>query len=151
VKFDFVIISLKNHNLPKLRNFSSPKLKIKGHWRRRAPSAWRFLKFFSKIMHFRHISAKIKLKNLKQRFDWGGGTLATPLVSVLKSVFERLQSVLIRLQGASRAICPNLLRAPPCYSDAQMKCARINIAHFSYYSFKIFFAVNYSRFENVFG
>jgi len=29
-------------------------------------------------------------------------------VSVLKSIFERLQSVLIRLQGASRTICPNL-------------------------------------------
>jgi len=29
-KFDFVIFSLKNHNLAKLRNFSSPKLKIKG-------------------------------------------------------------------------------------------------------------------------
>jgi len=24
-------------------------------------------------MHFRHISAKILLKNLKQHFDWGGG------------------------------------------------------------------------------
>jgi len=24
-------------------------------------------------MHFRHISAKIQLKNLKQHFDWGGG------------------------------------------------------------------------------
>jgi len=23
-------------------------------------------------MHFRHISAKIQLKNLKQHFDWGG-------------------------------------------------------------------------------
>jgi len=34
---------LKNHNLAKLRNFSSPKLMIKGRWRRRAPSAWRFL------------------------------------------------------------------------------------------------------------
>jgi len=24
-------------------------------------------------MHFRHNSAKIQLKNLKQHFDWGGG------------------------------------------------------------------------------
>jgi len=24
-------------------------------------------------MHFRHISAKIQPKNLKQRFDWGPG------------------------------------------------------------------------------
>jgi len=33
-------------------------------------------------MHFRHISAKIQLKNLKQRFDWGKAPwppLATPL------------------------------------------------------------------------
>jgi len=36
-------IQLKKHNLAKLRNFSSPKLKIKGRWVRRAPSAWRFL------------------------------------------------------------------------------------------------------------
>jgi len=36
-------------------------------------------------MHFRHISAKIQLKNPKQHFDWGGGgppgpTMATPLM-----------------------------------------------------------------------
>jgi len=42
LKFNFVIISLKNHNFVKLRNFSSPKLKIKGRWGRIAPSAWRF-------------------------------------------------------------------------------------------------------------
>jgi len=30
-------------------------------------------------MHFRHITAKIQLKNLKQHFDWGA-TLATPLL-----------------------------------------------------------------------
>jgi len=36
LKLDFVIISLKNHNLTKLRNFSSPKLKIKGRWGRKA-------------------------------------------------------------------------------------------------------------------
>jgi len=30
-------------------------------------------------MHFRHISAKIQLKNLKQHFDWGApGPLPTP-------------------------------------------------------------------------
>jgi len=43
LKFGFVIISLKKYNLAKLRNFSSPKLKIKGRWGQRAPSAWRFL------------------------------------------------------------------------------------------------------------
>jgi len=30
-------------------------------------------------MHFRHISAKIQLKNLKQHFDWGGGPLGYAL------------------------------------------------------------------------
>jgi len=44
LKFDFVKMSLKNHNFAKLRNFSSPKLKIKGRLGRRAPSAWRFMK-----------------------------------------------------------------------------------------------------------
>jgi len=37
-KLYFAIISLKNHNLAKLRNFRSPKSKIKGHWGRRAHS-----------------------------------------------------------------------------------------------------------------
>jgi len=44
LKFNFVEISLKNYNLAKLCNFSSPNLKIKERRRRRAPSAWRFLK-----------------------------------------------------------------------------------------------------------
>jgi len=40
-----------------------------------------FWKFVSEIMHFRHISAKIQPKNLKEHFDWGGPAhpLATPL------------------------------------------------------------------------
>jgi len=29
-------------------------------------------------MHFRHISAKIQLKNLKQHFDWGAGPSGPP-------------------------------------------------------------------------
>jgi len=78
LKFDFVIIRLKNHKLAKLRNFSSQKLKIKERWGRRAPRAWRFLKV-TKIMHFRHISAKIQLKYLKQTFGWGGGGDLGPL------------------------------------------------------------------------
>jgi len=32
LNFDFVIISLKNHNLAKSRNFRSPKSKDKGRW-----------------------------------------------------------------------------------------------------------------------
>jgi len=78
LKFDFVKINLKKHNLAKLHNFSSPKLKIKGRWGRRAPALGDFWK---NILHFRHISAKIQLKNLKQHFDWEGGLgpLATPL------------------------------------------------------------------------
>jgi len=34
---------LEKQNLATSRNFRSPKSKIKGRWRRRAPSAWRFL------------------------------------------------------------------------------------------------------------
>jgi len=36
-------------------------------------------------MHFRHISGKIQLKNLKQHFDWGEGRAGplTPLVTPL--------------------------------------------------------------------
>jgi len=36
-------------------------------------------------MHFRHISAKIEPKNLKQHFDWGGAgaPLALPLAMPL--------------------------------------------------------------------
>jgi len=44
LKFDFVISSLKNHNLAKSLNFRSPKSKVKGRSGRRAFSAWRFLK-----------------------------------------------------------------------------------------------------------
>jgi len=29
-------------------------------------------------MHFKHKSAKIQLKNLKQHFDWGGGGGGAP-------------------------------------------------------------------------
>jgi len=39
-------------------------------------------------MHFRHISAKIQLKNLKQLFEWGDWApwppLATPLIAKTK-------------------------------------------------------------------
>jgi len=39
LKFNFVTISLKKHNLVISRNFRSPILKIKGRWGRRDPSA----------------------------------------------------------------------------------------------------------------
>jgi len=68
LKFDLVIISLKNHNLAKSRNFRSPILKIKQLWERKS----RLVKFVTKIMHFSHISAKIQHKNQKQHVDWGG-------------------------------------------------------------------------------
>jgi len=32
-------------------------------------------------MHFRHISAKIRLKNRKQHFDWGAGPPGLPLAT----------------------------------------------------------------------
>jgi len=44
LKFNFVIISFKNRYLAKSRNFRSPILKVKRRWRRKVPSAWRFLK-----------------------------------------------------------------------------------------------------------
>jgi len=41
---DFVIISLKNHNLAKLRNFSQQYWRCSGaDGGRRTPSAWQFL------------------------------------------------------------------------------------------------------------
>jgi len=42
---DFVIISLKNHNLAKSRNFRSPILKVQKRWGRKVLNAWRFWKF----------------------------------------------------------------------------------------------------------
>jgi len=83
-KFDFVIISLKKHNLGKPHNFRSPISKVKERcWVRKAAgcgellgaeSCWvrratmQRLAIFENlllIMHFRHISAKIQTKNLK--------------------------------------------------------------------------------------
>jgi len=43
LKFDCVVISFKNHNLAKSRNFKLI-LRIKRRWGRKASSAWRFLK-----------------------------------------------------------------------------------------------------------
>jgi len=42
LKFNFVIISTKKHNLVKSLIFRSPVSKIKGRWRRRARRVWRF-------------------------------------------------------------------------------------------------------------
>jgi len=57
--FDLFIISFKNHHLAKSQNFKSPILKIKRRWDRNAPALCDFRKFVTKIVHFRHISAKI--------------------------------------------------------------------------------------------
>jgi len=48
-KFKFVIISFKNYNLAKSRNFRSPKSKVKGRWGWRAPALSDFWKFVIKI------------------------------------------------------------------------------------------------------
>jgi len=72
LKFNFVVISLKKQNLA---------THVKGHQNRRLRGAGGgeyaglgdFWKFVTKTMHFRHISAKIQPKNLKQHFDWGRG------------------------------------------------------------------------------
>jgi len=48
LKFNFVIISFKNHHLAKSRNFRSPILEVMRRWGRKDPSAWRFWKFITK-------------------------------------------------------------------------------------------------------
>jgi len=60
-------------------------LKIKGRWGGEPPALGDFLKFVAKTMHFRHISAKIQPKNLKQHIDWGAGYLGPPLATPLLS------------------------------------------------------------------
>jgi len=77
LEFDFVIISLKKHNLATLRNFGSPKSEIKGRWGGEPPALGDFKKFVTKIMHFRHISVKNLAPKLKTTFRLGG-SLATP-------------------------------------------------------------------------
>jgi len=46
---------------------------------RESPALDDFCKFVTKIMHFRHILAKIQLQNLKQHFDWRGTGPLGPL------------------------------------------------------------------------
>jgi len=48
-------------------------------------------------MHFRHISAKIQSKNLKQDFDWGGtmDPLATPLLG--QDMLEQRYGIIFQL------------------------------------------------------
>jgi len=48
-----------------INEYLNLKLKIKGRWGRRAPASGDFWKFVTKILHFKHISAKIWPKNLK--------------------------------------------------------------------------------------
>jgi len=63
--FDFVIISLKNHNLATLDNFGSPKSNVMGAEGEEPSVLGNLKKLVSKTMHFRQIPDKIQLKNLK--------------------------------------------------------------------------------------
>jgi len=72
--FDFVIINLKNTIWPNhvaSGGQQNRKLRLAGGGE--ALALGDFCKFVTKIMHFRHISAKLHPQNLKQQFDWGGG------------------------------------------------------------------------------
>jgi len=60
-RFDFVIISLKKQNLAISRNFRLPISKVKWRWGRKALERLAIFEFFfTKIMHFRRISAKFQ-------------------------------------------------------------------------------------------
>jgi len=108
LKFDFVIISLKKHNLAKLRNISSSKLKIKG---RRALSAWRFLKicYLSNAVKA-HLS---QLKNLKH-FDLGSrAPLATPLNAPVACPCGHTINFKIRIFCTKKCKRPHLKNSSP--------------------------------------
>jgi len=78
-KFDFFIISLKIHKLAKSRNFKYQYWRLNGAG---VGALGNFLKFVTKTMHFRHVSANIQPKNVKRRFDWGERALwAHPLAT----------------------------------------------------------------------
>jgi len=48
-------------------------------------------------MHFKHISAKIQLKNLKQHFDWGSGPLSRPLATPLICTVLRTVKIFLKV------------------------------------------------------
>jgi len=50
---------LKKHNLTNHATSGHKNQMLMGRWGRKSPNAWRFKKFFIKIPHFRHASAKI--------------------------------------------------------------------------------------------
>jgi len=69
---------------------------------REPPALGDFWKFVTKLMHFRHIVAKIQSKNLKQHFDWGGeaGTPGPPSGYALALAWgERTNVVVIMCEG----------------------------------------------------
>jgi len=71
LKFDFVIISLKNHNLAKYGTLCHQYWTLRGAGSGELLALGNFRKYTTKIVHFRHVLAKILPKNLKQHFDWG--------------------------------------------------------------------------------
>jgi len=83
LKFDFIIISFKNHYLSKSRNFRSPILKIKRHW-----GLTIFWKSVTKIVHFLYISQlKFSLKIWNNiLIEWGPGPPGYALAQDLKKL-----------------------------------------------------------------
>jgi len=63
-KFDFVIISL-NTIWPNHTTSGHQNQRLRGTGGEEAPALGDFLNFVTKMMHFRHISAKTQHKNLK--------------------------------------------------------------------------------------
>jgi len=58
--------------------------RLRGAGGGKPPALGDFWKFVTKIMHFRHISAKFQAKNLKHHFDWGARPPAgAPIVYAL--------------------------------------------------------------------
>jgi len=55
---------LKRHNLAKSRNFRWPTSKFRAAGGAEPPTIVRFWRFVTKVMHFRHILAKVQTKNL---------------------------------------------------------------------------------------
>jgi len=72
-KFDFVIISLKKQTLPCHVTSGHQTQRLRSVVGGEPPTFGDFWKFVTKIMHFRHISAKIQLKT------WNKFRLAPPL------------------------------------------------------------------------
>jgi len=81
--FNFVIISLKNHNLAKSHYFRHQNRRLSGAGGSPTPALGDFFIFVTEIMQFRHISAEkseicsmLVLSNARQYFDWRAGLLS---------------------------------------------------------------------------